>query len=107
MQFAAACHLENKEQPRRRLVDHFFVLLLTARKESHVLRSHERSRSSCSSLSTQSPSLAHVTAVSVLLVVRFVAVVMQSHAVEFFEWIRNLIARRGEAGIQRYALQLA
>jgi hypothetical protein len=42
-----------------------------------------------------------------LLVVRFVAVVMQGHAVELFEWIRNLVARRGKAGVQRHALHLA
>jgi hypothetical protein len=45
--------------------------------------------------------------VRMMLVMRFVAVVMQSHAVEFLERIRNLVSRRGEAGIQRHALQLA
>jgi len=53
----------------------------------------------------RSPCLTHVA--PVLLVVRFVAVVMQGHAVEFFEWICDLIARSGEAGVQRYALHLA
>jgi hypothetical protein len=45
--------------------------------------------------------------VRMMLVVRFVAVVMQSDAVELLEWIRNLVSRRGETRVQRYALQLA
>jgi hypothetical protein len=54
----------------------------------------------------RSPGLAHMPAV-LMLVMRFVTVVMQSHAVELLERIRDLVARRGEAGIQRYTLQLA
>jgi hypothetical protein len=45
--------------------------------------------------------------VRMVLVVRFVAIVMQSHAVEFLERIRNLVSGRGKARIQRYTLQLA
>lgn len=42
-----------------------------------------------------------------LLVVRFVAVVVQRHAVEFFKWIRDLVAGRGEARVKGHALHLA
>lgn len=69
-----------------------------------MLGSHGRSHSLCSSPRVRSPCLTYVTAV--LLVVRLVAVVMQSHAVELFERIRNFVSRCREAGVQRYALQL-
>lgn len=39
--------------------------------------------------------------------VRFVSVMVQSHAVELFEWICNLSTRRGESRIQWHALHLA
>ena len=45
--------------------------------------------------------------IRMMLMVRFVAIVVQRHAVEFLEWISNLVSGRGEAGIQRYTLQLA